>query len=553
MGLSAEQTLPHAVIAGDVMKDPQRIELNLEQVDDLLKRVKTGCLQDGDYQIIKAMAQTIELLSQCVDEKATSIRRLLRMLFGPRTEKLKNVIKDEQKEKSDSSKSTQPHTTDKNNKPKPKGHGRNAAADYTAAQQIKVDHASLKPKDNCPGCLKGILYQMKVPKVVVRITGKAPIDAKVYQMQKLRCNLCGEIFVADSPADIGEEKYDAASAAMIAVLKYGSGMPFYRLEQLQGSCGIPLPASTQWEIAEQMANQIYPLYPELIRQAAQGDVIYNDDTTMKILALMQNNDEQDQSERKGIFTTGIVSTLNDQKIALFYTGRKHAGENMADLLQQRQSDRGPPIQMCDALSRNTSEAFKRILANCLAHGRRKFVEVALNFPEQCRYVIETLAEVYKHDEIAKEQNMTADERLHFHQNKSGPLMEDLKTWLNDQLDQKKVEPNCGLGQAISYMLNHWKPLTLFLRVPKAPLDNNICERALKKAILHRKNALFYKTENGARVGDLFMSLIHTCNLAGVNPFDYLTALQQHASELTERPDRWMPWNYTAACSQIEAS
>ena len=551
MGLSAEQTLSHTVIAGGVMKAPQRIDLNREQADALLKRVEAGFLQDGDYEIIKAMVETIELLNQCVDEKATSIRRLLRMLFGPRTEKLKNVIKDE--ETSDSAKSKQENTTDKSNKPKPKGHGRNAAADYTAAEQIKVDHASLKPKDNCPGCLKGILYEMKVPKVVVRITGNAPIGAKVYKMQKLRCNLCGEIFIADTPADIGQEKYDAACAAMIALLKYGSGMPFYRLEQLQGSCGIPLAASTQWEIAEQMANQIYPVYPELIRQAAQGDVVYNDDTTMKILALMQNNDRQDQSERKGIFTTGIVSTLNDQKIALFYTGRKHAGENLADLLQQRQSDRSPPIQMCDALSRNTSEAFRKILANCLAHGRRKFVEVALNFPEQCRYVIETLAKVYKHDEIAKEQNMTADQRLHFHQHKSGPLMDDLKTWLNDQLDQKKVEPNSGLGQAISYMLNHWKPLTLFLRVPNAPLDNNICERALKKAILHRKNALFYKTENGARVGDLFMSLIHTCNLAGVNPFDYLTALQQHASELSQRPDRWMPWNYTTASSQIEPS
>ena len=549
MGLSAGQALSLPV--RDKMKTPKRIDLNLEQVDELLKRVKTGRLQDGDYEIIKAMAQTIELLSQCVDEKATSIRRLLRMLFGPRTEKLKNVIKD--KETSDSAKSSQENTTDKSNKPKPKGHGRNAAADYTAAEQIKVDHASLKPKDNCPGCLKGILYEMKVPKVVVRITGNAPIGAKVYQMQKLRCNLCGEIFIADTPAGIGKEKYDAASAAMIALLKYGSGMPFYRLEQLQGSCGVPMPASTQWEIAEQMANQIYPVYPELIRQAAQGDVVYNDDTTMKILALMQNNDRQDQSERKGIFTTGIVSTLNDQKIALFYTSRKHAGENLADLLQQRQSDRSPPIQMCDALSRNTSEAFKRILANCLAHGRRKFVEVAPNFPQQCRYVIETLAEVYKNDEIAKEQNMTADQRLHFHQTKSGLLMEDLETWLNDQLDQKKVEPNSGLGQAISYMLNHWQPLTLFLRVPKAPLDNNICERALKKAILHRKNSMFYKTENGARVGDLFMSLIHTCNLAGVNPFDYLTALQQHASELSQRPGRWMPWNYTAASSQIEPS
>jgi hypothetical protein len=539
MGLSAEQTLSHAVIAGETMKAPERIDLNLEQVDELLKRVESGCLQAGDYEIIKAMVQTIELLSQCVDEKATSIRRLLRMLFGPRTEKLKNVIKD----KLDSSKSSQENTTDKSNKPKPKGHGRNAAVDYTGAEQIKVDHATLKPKDNCPDCLKGILYEMKVPKVVVRITGKAPIGAKVYQMQKLRCNLCGEIFIAETPAGIGEEKYDAASGAMIALLKYGSGMPFYRLEQLQGSCGIPLPASTQWEIVEQMANGFYPVYYELHRQAAQGDVIYNDDTTMKILALMQNNDQQNQSQRKGIFTTGILSTVNDQKIALFFTGRKHAGENLADLLQQRQSDRSPPIQMCDALSRNTSEVFKSILANCLAHGRRKFVEVALNFPEQCRYVIETLAEVYKNDEMAKEQNMTADERLHFHQSKSGPLMQDLENWLNDQLDQKKVEPNCGLGQAISYMLNHWPALTLFLRVPKAPLDNNICERALKKAILHRKNALFYKTENGARVGDLFMSLIHTCKLASVNPFDYLTALQEHPADLVEHPEKWLPWNY----------
>ncbi len=533
MGLSAEQTLSHAAIAGGTMKAPQRIDLNLEQVDDLLKRVESGCLQDGDYQLIKAMVD--------VDEKATSIRRLLRMLFGPRTEKLKNVIKD--KEKSDSSKSKQPHTTDKSNKPKPKGHGRNAAADYTGAEQIKVPHATLMPKDNCPGCLKGILYEMKVPKLVVRITGKAPLQAKVYQMQKLRCNLCGEIFIADTPAGIGEEKYDAASAAMIALLKYGSGLPFNRLQQLQGSCGVPLPASTQWEIVYQMAGQFCPVYEEFNRQAAQGDVIYNDDTTMKILALMQNNDQQDQSQRKGIFTTGILSMVNNQKIALFYTGRKHAGENMADLLQHRQSDLSPPIQMCDALSRNTSEAFKSILANCLAHGRRKFVEVALNFPEQCRYVIETLAKVYKYDEIAKEQNMSADQRLRFHQRKSGPLMEDLETWLNDQLDQRKVEPNCGLGQAISYMLNHWPALTLFLRIPKAPLDNNICERALKKAILHRKNALFYKTENGARVGDLFMSLIHTCNLAGVNPFDYLTDLQKHAADLAQHPEKWLPWNY----------
>jgi hypothetical protein len=529
------------------MKKPKRIDLDLDQVDALLKRVETGTLQDGDYQIIKAMVETIHLLSQCVDEKAASIRRLLRMLFGERTEKLENVIKNKEKDKSSTPKDSSGNGTDKNHKPRPKGHGRNAAAEYTGAEQIKVPHTTLKIGDNCPGCLKGKLYEMKVPKLIVRVTGKPPLPAKVYQMQKLRCNLCGEIFTAKAPEGIGEEKYDAASGAMIALLKYGSGLPFNRLQQLQGSCGVPLPASTQWEIVEQVADRIYPVYLEFNRQAAQGDVIYNDDTTMKILELMKNNQEN-QSERTGIFTTGILSTMNDRKIALFYTGRKHAGENMADLLAQRQVDRSPPIQMCDALSRNMSEAFKTILANCLAHGRRKFVDVTVNFPDQCRYVLETLAEVYKNDKIAKVQNMTADQRLRFHQTKSGPLMEDLQAWLNEQLDQKKVEPNSGLGQAISYMLKHWKPLTLFLRVPGAPLDNNICERALKKAILHRKNALFYKTEHGAHVGDLFMSLIHTCNLADVNPFDYLTVLQEHSSELSEHPENWMPWNYNSSSS-----
>ena len=66
---------------------------------------------------------------------------------------------------------------------------------------------------------------------------------------------------------------------------------------------------------------------------------------------------------------------------------------------------------------------------------------------------------------------------------------------------------------------------------------------MKRAILHRKNALFYMSENGAHVGDLFMVLIHTCQLCGANPFDYLTELQRHAEAISEAPQAWMPWNY----------
>lgn len=122
-------------------------------------------------------------------------------------------------------------------------------------------------------------------------------------------------------------------------------------------------------------------------------------------------------------------------------------------------------------------------------------------------------------------------------------MEELRVWMEEQVDQKKVEPNSGLGEAIRYMQKRWEALTLFLREAGAPLENNIAERALKKSILNRKNALFYKTENGADAGDVFMSLIHTAELSGINPFDYLAELLGHAREIADGADTWMPWNY----------
>jgi hypothetical protein len=199
--------------------------------------------------------------------------------------------------------------------------------------------------------------------------------------------------------------------------------------------------------------------------------------------------------------------------------------------------------MCDALSRNRPPELQTIVANCLAHARRQFVDVNDHFPTECRHVLEALQVAYHNDQLAREQNQTAEERLQFHQQHSGPTMEKLREWLKRQSEGKLVEPNSGLGTAINYLRKHWEKLTLFLRVAGAPLDNNICERALKKAILHRKNALFFKTRHGAAVGDLYLSLIHTCELNGDNPFEYLTMLQRHAREVAEAPGEWMPWNY----------
>jgi transposase len=432
------------------------------------------------------------------------------------------------------------------------GHGRTGAEDYVGAEKIRVAHESLKPGDACPKCQKGTVYESVAPGHLVRIKGQAPLGATVYEIQKLRCNLCGEIFTARTPPGVGTRKYDAESASMIALLKYGSGLPFNRLERLEGSLGIPLPAATQWEIVEPSADQVEPALDELIRQAAQGQVVHNDDTTMKVLALAHRSEESagpdsvESSDRKGVFTSGIVSILDGHRIALFFTGHRHAGENLAAVLKHRASELGRPIQMCDALSRNLPDLppeLQTIVAHCLAHGRRQFVDVATNFPDERLYVLNLLKEVYQNDAEAKSQGLSAEQRLHFHQDNSGPKLDELNAWLTAQFEDRKVEPNSGLGEAITYMLKHWNELTLFLRQPAAPLDNNVCEQALKKAILHRKNAYFYKTENGARVGDLFMSLIHTCELNGVNPFDHLTVLQKHAEELCDHPADWMPWNY----------
>lgn len=532
----------------------KKIELSSEEFSKFQNRVKGHNLEEPDYETISAMIEILKHLNAVVEKKNGSIKKLLKMIFGYCTESSKNILKNIGDLKSDAIKKSKPginENKDDNDGKKKKGHGRNGADAYTGAEKIKVLHSELKRGDNCPGCLNGKVYPTKEPGITINLFAIAPVQAKIWEQEKLRCNLCGEIFTADLPEGAIDDKYDGTAGAMIALLKYGGGTPFYRLEQIQEWFGIPLPDATQWYIALNLATLIYPIYKELISIAAQGQVIYNDDTSIKILSLMNKNDiklleYKEPKERTGNFTSGIISEVGEHKIALFYSGQNHAGDNINTLLANRAKELPPPIQMCDASSRNIPKDFKTILANCLVHGRRSFVDQYSNFPEECRFVIEIFAHVYKNDEIAKNQNMSPADRLKFHQDNSAPLMTTLETWFNQQFNDKKIEPNSGMGRAISYMLKHWKPLTLFLKVEGAPLDNNICERALKKIILFRKNSLFFKTLNGALVGDIFMSIIHTCQLNNINPFDYLKTLQKNIEDVIRNPAQWMPWNYKEA-------
>jgi hypothetical protein len=517
------------------MKKPRFIEINHEQLAQLEQRFVLRSLNEDDYELVRSLISTLVNLNLELAKKNISIKKL-RNLFNIKTETSRNIL-----------------DADKVKKSKPagrcvekekKGHGRNTAASYSGARKVPLTHAHLKAGCLCPGCRKGKLYKSMMPGVFLRIKANPPFTADLFEQEKLRCNLCGEIFTASLPEGVVKEKYDETAGSMIALLRYGTGVPHNRIAILQAGFGIPLPSTTQWDLIEKAVNKVTPVYEQLVKAAAQGEVIHNDDTHMKILSVIKENAEAGGNvKRKGVFTTGVISKSNEATIVLYYTGRNHAGENMAELLKKRLPSLTPPIQMCDALARNLPKEFKTILANCLAHGRRKFVEIYENFPVECEYVIELLGKVYHNDAITKREEMSAEQRLVYHQINSGPLMNQFKSWIERKFRQKEVEPNSALGEANQYMLNHWEPLTLFLRVAGAPLDNNIVERALKKSIQHRKNSLFYKTEFGAWVGDVFMSMIETCRLLGVNAYEYLTILQKNWNAVRAAPAAWLPWNY----------
>lgn len=558
------------------MSAEEFLDLNDDDLD-LLVQDTERLLPPERAALVRALVHTLRRVFQWLEDDKLTIRGLLRMLFGPRSEKLRRILDKRRRPGAGTGKppvSTTPTDGTATTPPtgaspgpakkKRRGHGHLASDAYTGAQHIAVPHPCLKSGDPCPNNDGGKVYPIR-SSPLVRITANTPVSATIFDRERLRCNVCDATFTAPPPPNASPTKYDDSVAPTVAFFRYGMGMPFKRMETLQGQGGVPLPASNQWELVLPLANIAQHPVRVMIRAAAQLPLFHNDDTPMRILSAPASPNYQDILDRsaptcdvtkavdtspdrksRAVHTTSILARAPQRTIALFVTGRHIAGENLQTLLQSRLDDLPTPLQMCDALSHNLTPKFQLILAHCLAHGRRPFVNLIDTFPEPCTTVLTWLAEVFHHDELAAQQNLAPDQRLLFHQTHSAPVMAQLRAWIDLQFAEHRVEPNSRLGKALRYLIRHWQPLTLFLRQPGAPLDNNLCERALKMAIRHRKNSLFYKSPRGAWVGDIFMSLIHTCCLNHIAPLPYLRALAQHSDEVHLHPERWLPWNYTDA-------
>jgi hypothetical protein len=357
----------------------RRVAVPIEQLNAIVERTRTEPLPADEHATLKAAVDTLARLSAELESAKTSLARVQRIVFGSSSETTAGVLGEAQGTTAagpdPAHQASPPAETEAPPPGKRKGHGRNGAQDYPRAPRIPVPHATLKHGDPCPepGCEGRLYLQRQEPAVLVRVTGVAPLQAQIYELERLRCGLCGTVLTAEPPAGVGTAKYDDSAAAMIALLKYGCGLPFHRIARLEQALAIPLPATTQWDVVWPAAERLAPAFAELVRQAGEGSVLYNDDTPMRILnftaeARAEALPAGAKQERTGVFTSGVVAETPNGPIALFKTGPRHAGEHLAAVLDNRQ-DPAVPIQMSDALARNTPGEHPTQAANCIPHGR----------------------------------------------------------------------------------------------------------------------------------------------------------------------------------------
>lgn len=562
--MKSSSILDGILTATPMKAPPDEVKLSREEGQALIERLQANALTSDDRGLLVKLIQLYFWFTFALRETTISLGRLKRALFGegrrpPPPTGGSEAVTGMDAGSMPAAGGATPATGSAARMDGPanaptaaaperrRGHGRRGAAAYPGAERVACRHETLAAGQRCPACGRGTLYPLPAG-VEIRIDGHALLSAVRHELEKLRCSACGEVFTAPAPAGAG--KYSARAKAVIALGRYYLGLPFYRIERCQALVGVPVADATQWELAEQVADSAWPVFESLWDLAAQGEVIFQDDTRVRILALLAENRRADATgaplERRGMHTTGLVVKAGERVICLYRSGRAHAGDNLSALLARREVGRDKPIVMSDALAANQRDDDDTLIrCHCLAHGRRQFADLEEVFPAEAHHVIAVLNRVFEHEAVTRDQAMPAAERLAYHQTRSGPLLEGLRDWLERQFQDRRVEPNSSLGKAFTYLLARWETLTQFLRVEGAPLDSNAVERALKLIIRQRKNSLFYASAHSAQIASLLTSLIATCVQAGVNALEYPVALQTHRHAVFRQPTAWLPWNYRA--------
>jgi transposase len=394
------------------MKQPEDVHLSREEGEALRARLEANTLTAEDRRVLGKVLTFYFWLLFALREAQLSLKRVKALVCGEKPKKREPPSSGgtpsggggrggtEAKTEALQAVQAVPPAAAPAEKPRPPGHGRQGADGYRAAQTVACRHEELVVGERCPACGRGRLSRLR-PGREMRLDGNALLAAGRSELEKLRGSACGQIFTAPMPAEAGVKKYSARARAVLALARYYLGVPWYRLESFQALVGVPVPDATQWDQVEVVGDCAYPSFKCLETMAAQGEIIYQDDTPGRSLTLIEENREAavqakatgDAAARTGLQTTALIVQVGERRICLYSTGRQHAGENLEALLAKREPHRGKPLVMADALRSNNAEETSLIRCHCLAQGRRKFSELDEVFPVESAVVVDALKAV----------------------------------------------------------------------------------------------------------------------------------------------------------------
>jgi len=526
-------------------------EIDIAQLDALMGRLKDAkdfdlTLSSDDIQLLLKALSTLTLMQSRLSSNDVTLHKLRKLLgIVVSSEKLGKLINGV-----DGNATSDDDDTEKKKKKRkpPKSTAKNTIKPEVVHHPLD----DLTKGDRCPACDIGTLSKYD-PASLIRITGSSPYTAIQHVHERLRCNACGEYFTAPLPEEVladgdAGQKYGYTARAMMGIGKYFMGSPFYRQSTLQDILHMPISASTVFDQCEKLADSIFMIYKTLICFAANAVHFHLDDTTHQIIdqkeIIKPQRKTKKPTRRTGTYASGLIATLEEgNDITLFQTNIGHAGEWIDEVLEKRETDRQPPIIMSDALSCNKPSEVNVIESLCNVHARRQFVDILEHYPAEVEYVLNLYKIIWTNEKNVTEQALNPEQRQVYHHEHSLPVMEKILDWGKQALDTEKVEENSGMGKAIRYFIKHYSSLTCFCKIAGAKIDNNWIEAQLKIIVRGRKNASFYKTQHGANVSDVVTSVIATCINGGVNPLDYLVAIQRNQVNVNASPEKWLPWNY----------
>lgn len=480
-----------------------------------------GDLETVDYWRQKALEAEKRAIAaeKRILELEGELAKLKQMIFGKRSEKMPRVSAELKKNGFlDSADPSEVKKTRQQRK-----------AEREELPEVKKHYTVPKDKRHCPKCNNSELKALGPGKETITYEYvPAHFEKHVHIQETLTCSCCDYIVTADAPVKPVENgKYGASFISHVVIAKCCDSLPLYRMEKQFKRIGLPLSRSTLGDLFHQAASITKPIWQRMVDLVALEPLVLADETPIPVM--------QAKKTHKGYVWAFITSFA----IAYYYS-KSRSSDTPNQILGTTKG-----ILLADAYAgyNKVCEPGARIRAGCWAHVRRKFFDAQANAPDEAKYALDTILNLYKIEyDAAAQKILGSKEHLALRKNRAPPIIANFESWLKEQHDQHL--PKGPMGKAISYALDNLNELKVFIDDVRVPLDNNASERALRIIALGRKNYLF--AGNGVAAQNLagLYSLVATCEMHGLNPESYLTDIltrvHSHPAKKIDEllPHRW---------------